>query len=80
MLEKREIDDAQKEIIDQAVVHVNELIQIVDGFESSRQGSLAVTKLEEFVMWFQMMVTNVPKRTEKVNDIGENKGEIIDAA
>lgn len=75
MLEKKEVTQEQRDLIDQAVILVNQIIMMVDKFENCRQGEKVLTKLEECVMWFQMLVTNIPqkKSEEKVSDKKKKK-------
>ncbi len=80
MLEKRVMDDSNTGNIQAIVGHVNEILNIVDLYESSRPGSMVVTKLEEAVMWAQSMMSNIPLRKEVVTPVDENKDEINTAA
>ena len=80
MLEKKEMDVSQIDRIQKVVMHINEILNIVDMFEPSRPGSMVITKCEEAVMWCQSMMSNIPLRMEIVNHVEENKDEINNAA
>lgn len=80
MLEKKEMDASQIDRIQKVVLHVNEILNIVDQFEPSRPGSMVITKCEEAVMWCQSMMSNIPLRKENINSLDENKVEINNAA
>lgn len=76
MLEKKVLDIDNSEKIQKIVGYVNEILNVVDQFEPSRQGSIALTKLEEAVMWTQSMMANIPLKQEVVNPL-ETKNEEI---
>lgn len=80
MLEKKEMDESQIENIQKVVSHINEILNIIDMYEGSRQGSFAIMKCEEVVMWIQSMMSNVPYRKEIINPPEENISEINTAA
>jgi hypothetical protein len=67
---------AHLEKIQNVVLHINEILNIVDLFEPSRPGSMVITKCEEAVHWCQTMMSNVPLRKELVNPVDENISEI----
>lgn len=65
------------------------LFQIIDRYEPSRPGSLAFTKLEEMILWAQVMVQQVPVKAPvaevvdpevKEGEVVEKKDKIVDAA
>lgn len=39
---------------------VEKIFQVIDRFETSRPGSIGFTKLEEAVLWLQVMAQQVP--------------------
>lgn len=80
MLEKKEMDVHHIERIQKVVLHINEILNVVDEFEPSRPGSMVITKCEEAVMWCQSMMSNIPLRQKNVNPLDENKSEINTAA
>lgn len=52
---------------------IQEVMNKMDKFESSRPGSIAFTHLEEAVMWLQVMTNRIPLKQE------ENKVEPVSA-
>lgn len=47
----------------------------IDLYEPNRAGSIAITKLEEAVMWCQVMIANVALKPETIEKIAESKQE-----
>lgn len=47
------------EMLHQIVNKISEVMAIMDAFQDSRPGSIAFTKLEEAIMWLQVMTHNV---------------------
>lgn len=45
---------------------IDGLMQIVDSYEVSRPGSMVFTKLEEAILWMNVLVTNVPLKNKEV--------------
>lgn len=57
---------------------VEGIFKVLDRYEPSRPSSLGFTKLEEAVLWFQVMIQQVPLRTEKNDQCeDEKKAEIV---
>lgn len=47
--------------------NVEAAMKVLDRYENSRPGSMAFTKLEEAMLWAQVLVMNVkPKPTEEI--------------
>lgn len=70
------MDAKAAENIKEIMEHVENIFKLIDKYEPSRMGSIAFTKLEEAVLWLQVMVQNIPLK-EKAE---EKKDELIDAA
>lgn len=54
--------------------HFEKVMNFIETYESSRPGSMAFTKLEEAILWLQVMVNNVSlKKKEEVKEpiVGE---------
>ena len=47
---------------------VEQIFQVIDRYETSRPGSLGFTKLEEAVLWLQVMVNQVPLKAVEVKE------------
>lgn len=54
---------------------VERIFNIIDHYETSRPGSLGFTKLEEAVLWLQVMINQVPLKAVDVKE-----GELISDA
>jgi hypothetical protein len=48
------------ENIKEVMHHIESIFKIIDQYETSRPGSLGFTKLEEAILWLQVMVQQVP--------------------
>lgn len=46
-------------LIQQMIGHIQNAMDIIDLFEPSRPGGLAFTKLEEAIMWMQVLINNI---------------------
>lgn len=49
-----------KDMLGAIISKISEVMGIMDNFQDSRPGSLAFTKLEEAIMWLQVMAHNAP--------------------
>lgn len=58
------------------VEKIESVLQMIEKFEHSRPGSIAFTKLEEGIMWLNVMTHHIPLKTE----VSENKEENVAAA
>jgi hypothetical protein len=54
------INEIPKDILSSMIGKISEVMGNMDKFQDSRSGSIAFTKLEEAMMWLQVMVHNVP--------------------
>ncbi|MFA6080721.1 MAG: hypothetical protein WC753_04585 [Candidatus Gracilibacteria bacterium] len=70
------MSDAKKVIAD-TVAHVDSIIEIINTYEPNRHGSIAITRLEEAVMWINAMAHSYPL---KDNNIVENIDHNFDSA
>lgn len=50
------------EDIKEIMMLVESIFKVIDKYETSRPGSLGFTKLEEAILWLQVMVQQVPLR------------------
>jgi hypothetical protein len=48
------------EDIKEIMSHVENIFKVIDKYETSRPGSIGFTKLEEAVLWLQVMIQQVP--------------------
>lgn len=58
------------------VQQVESVLKMIDKFEPSRPGSIAFQKLEEAIMWLNVMTHHIPLKA----DVTETKEEVVDAA
>jgi hypothetical protein len=66
--------ETKAELLQTMIKNISEVMGIMDQFQDSRSGSIAFTKLEEAIMWLQVMVHNVPfkeKNDETIVDATE---------
>lgn len=54
------LSESPKEMLGVIINKISEVMGIMDNFQDSRPGSLAFTKLEEAIMWLQVMTHNAP--------------------
>ena len=52
----------KESVIGKVVHHITQVMDIIDLYEPSRPGQLAFTKLEEAIMWSQVMVNNIAQK------------------
>lgn len=76
-----EASKVREENLTRFVSAVQKAFEVIDEYEGSRVSGLAFTKLEEAILWAQVMVgqTNL-KAKEEVKVIPDEKVEIIPAA
>lgn len=77
-MQNREMDDNQKEIVSKIIEHVNTVMGFLDLYEPNRPASIAVTKLEEAVMWSQVMVANCKLKEETLAKVAAQKAEPLE--
>lgn len=63
------MEETKREVIAKVVDQVNAIMGFIDLYEANRPGSIAITKLEEAVMWCQVMVNNVNLKQEIIEKI-----------
>lgn len=78
-MEVRSMDENQKEIVSKVIALVNDTMGYIDLFEPNRPASIATTKLEEAVMWIQVMVANC-KLKEVKKEEAPLEGELLKAS
>jgi hypothetical protein len=67
-LDQDEMNEKVKNI-SQFIKHVDAAMKVIESYEASRPGSLSFTKLEEAILWAQVMVNQIPlKVVEEKND------------
>lgn len=70
MASKEKADIIVKQIVDK----IEEIFRIIDLFDDSRPGNIGFTKLEEAIMWLNVMAHNVSLKNEvKVEKIIEDE-------
>lgn len=67
-------NDKPLEVLDQMVKCLSQAMALMDLFQDSRSGQIAFQKLEESLMWLQVMAHNVPLK--EITD--ETANQIID--
>jgi hypothetical protein len=70
--------EMKNEILSKVVSLINNVMGYIDLFEPNRPASIAVTKLEEAVMWSQVMIANVALKPETQEKIDSLKKELKD--
>lgn len=63
------LNETPKEMLATMINKVHEIMGLMDRFQDSRSGSISFTKLEEAMMWLQVMTHSVPLK--EVNNIVE---------
>lgn len=53
-------NETPKILLNNMINKISQIMADMDKFEDSRSGSLSFTKLEEAMMWLQVMAHNVP--------------------
>ena len=74
-MEQQMTNETKSEVINKVVSLVNNIMGFIDLYEPNRPGSIAITKLEEAVMWCQVMINNVGLKQETLDKIAEQKVE-----
>jgi hypothetical protein len=72
-------DEEKNEIIGKIVGLINNVMGYIELFEPNRPASIAITKLEEAVMWSQVMVANVNLKEDVKQKIQDLKDELKEA-
>lgn len=57
--------DQKSNDIKEIMGHIENVFKVIDRYETSRPGSIAFTKLEEAILWLQVMVNQVPYKTKE---------------
>lgn len=65
-------EETPKELLGSIISKISEVMAIMDNFQDSRPGSLAFTKLEEAIMWLQVMAHNAPLKPKPEENNIEN--------
>jgi hypothetical protein len=60
--------EKQKRLLLQMIAQIQSVIDTVDMFEASRPGSIAFTKLEEAILWIQVLIQAIPLKKEHQED------------
>jgi hypothetical protein len=68
-------EDTKKEVMAKMVDQINLIMGFIDLYEPNRPGSIAITKLEEAVMWSQVMVNNASLRADVIEKIEQDRIE-----
>ena len=76
MLNKNEAANLMNDI----VKRIEEIMEIIRGFEESRPGSIAFERLEESIMWLNVLVHNVPQKPILDPQAGAKVPDVIEAA
>ena len=58
----------RSELLNTIVNKISEVMAIMNMFEDSRPGSIAFERLEESIMWLQVMAHNVQLKPEEKKD------------
>lgn len=66
------MDATAQENLQQVMDHVEGIFKVIDKYETSKPAAISITKLEEAILWLQVMVQKVPL----VKKSDENKEEI----
>lgn len=69
------------ELLNEMVNKISQVMAIMEMFKPSRPGSIAFTKLEEAMMWLQVLTVNIPlkqKNDDNEDEAKEEKKIIID--
>jgi hypothetical protein len=61
-------DRIPQELLDTMLSRISEIMALMDTFEDSRPGSMAFTKLEEAMMWLQVMAHNIPLKPKNIDE------------
>ena len=56
--------------------HVEAIFKVIDKYETCKPGMLGITKLEEAILWLQVMIQKVPLKSEDPKKVDENKEAI----
>ncbi len=76
MLNKNEATEVMNDIVQR----IDGVMEIIRSFEESRPGSIAFTKLEEAIMWLNVMVHHVPQKPVPDCPIDAKKEEVVEGA
>ncbi len=71
--------DLKSSHVKEAMDYVEKIFQVIDRYEQSRPSSIAFTKLEEAILWLQVMVNQIPLK-ESEPKVVEGVLEKADAA
>jgi len=63
------------ELIQHVVQLATGIMDVIDLFEPSRPGSIAFTKIEECIMWMQVLINNIARKP----DVQVKEGDVIPA-
>jgi hypothetical protein len=67
--------------LNEIVQNIENVFKIIDRYQNSRPGSIAFTKLEEAILWLQVMVHNIPVKENVAEPLAveTNLPPIVDA-
>lgn len=54
------MDATATENMQEIMNHVEAIFKVIDKYEISKPGMLGITKLEEAILWLQVMIQKVP--------------------
>jgi hypothetical protein len=74
------MDARSSENIKEIMGYVENIFKVIDRYDASRPGQLGFTKLEEAILWLQVMAQQVSIKEKRDEAPLENKVEVIDAA
>ena len=75
------MDVKSSENITEIMGYVENIFKVIERYDASRPGQLGFTKLEEAILWLQVMAQQVPLKEKKDEVVAENTVEaVIDAA
>lgn len=83
-MEFKQFAPYQESMLGEIISHVNAIMALIDKYEANRPGSIAFTKLEEAVLWTQVMIGNAklkpvyPQGTDGELKDAEIVAEIVD--
>lgn len=74
------MEDVKQANLKEAMSHVEAIFEVVHRYELSRPVGRVIDKLEDTILWLQVLVNQVPVKEKKQEEIGQKKDEIADAA
>lgn len=61
-----DVNQERSDVMKDVMKRIEDVMAIVDRYEISRPGSMAFTKLEEAILWIQVLVSNVSLKEVQV--------------